>query len=107
MATYPTVGLRFSAAPSHQRRVDVSDAGGIHSVDLGETNAYVITIVHPWIDSSDRTTLLNFFDTNRTSTNSVTLGGTTYDFQFLEPYTEQSENAAYFTLTTRVAAVKQ
>lgn len=107
MATYPSIGLQHRIAPLGGLRVDISDAGGVRGVDLGEETTYRIQISHPLVDATDRDTLLTFYNTNKTATNAITLAGSTYDVLFQQDYTVESVSASYFNLSTVLVGVKQ
>jgi hypothetical protein len=107
MAAYPSIGLRHDIRPLTARRVDVSDAGTIRSVDLGDETVYRIAITHPVINSTDRDTLLAFYVANRNAVNTITLAGSTYDTQFEGDYAVESISADYFNLSVGLVGVKQ
>lgn len=106
MAAYPSIGLRYSIKPESKQIPDISAAGTIRTVDLGEDVVYRINIEHPLIESTDKDTLLTFYSTNKASVNTITLAGDTYDITFAEDYTIKQDSATYFTLSTVVYGVR-
>lgn len=106
MAAYPSIGLRHTIAPVTQRSVDVSDAGTIRSVDLSTGVAYSITIEHPLITTAQVTTLESFYSTNKTASNTITLRGVSYTFQFSGAYTIQSVNSNWYNASVNLIATK-
>lgn len=107
MAAYPSIGLQHNIRPLNPRRVNVSDAGTVRSIDLNEVTAYRIAIVHPLVNSTDRATLQTFYDTNRDAVNTITLAGDTYDVQFVNDYSVDSVNASFFNLSVVMKGTKQ
>lgn len=107
MATYPSIGLQHDIRPLSKRRIDVSDAGTVRSVDLNETTVYRIAIKHPIINSTDRDTLVSFYTTNKNNVNAITLAGATYDTHFEADYRVESISASYFDLSVVLVGVKQ
>lgn len=106
MAAYPSIGLKHTISPLTQRVVDVSDAGTIRTVDLSVGVAYAISIEHPLISSSEVTTLESFYSTNKTSSNTITLRGVTYNFLFQGAYTIQSVNSSFYNASIKIIATK-
>jgi hypothetical protein len=107
VATYPSIGLQHSISPATTRRVDISDAGTIRSVDLGETTVYRIRLTHPILNSTDRDTLIAFYAANKNAVNEITLAGSTYDVHFIGDYEVESISAAYFNLSVELVGTKQ
>lgn len=106
MAAYPSIGLQHSIRPLNDIRFNVSDSGVIRGVDLGEATAYEITLTHPLVDSTDRATLQTFYDTYKTSTNTITLAGDGYNVWFKSDYRVDSVSASFFNLTVTLHGVK-
>ncbi len=106
MAAYPSIGLQHDIRPLTARRVDVSEAGGIRSVDLGDATVYRIALAHPVINSTDRDTLLAFYVANKNAVNTITLAGSTYNTHFESDYAVESISAAYFNLSVNLVGVK-
>lgn len=106
MAAYPSIGLQYAIKPESKQRVDISAAGTIRSVSLNEDTVYRISITHPLVDSTDRDTLLAFYDTNKANVNTVTLAGDSYNITFAEDYSIKQDSATYFTLSTVVYGVR-
>lgn len=106
MAAYPSIGLRYKIKPKDDQRLDVSAAGGIRGVDLSEDTVYRISITHPTIPQADKDTLLTFFDTNKASTNTITLGGDDYSVTYAEDYSIKQDSGSYFTLSTVLYGVR-
>ena len=108
MAAYPSsIGLQFTITPINGPEIDLSDNGDVRSVDLSASLAYRIEITHPVINTTDRGTLITFYDTNKTSVNTITLAGETYDVLFENPYTVESLSATYFNVSTSLIGNKQ
>jgi len=99
--------LQYTISPRNSRRVDVSDAGTVRLVALSEETAFTIDITHPIIDSTDRDTLLTFYQTNKNNTNTITLAGSTYDVLFAGDYAVESVSASYYTLSVTLVGTKQ
>lgn len=106
MAAYPSIGLQHKITPATSRRVSVSDAGTIRSVDLSEATVYNIQLTHPVINSTDRDTLIAFYVANKNSVNTITLAGASYNVHFASDYTVDSISAAYFNLAVDLVGVK-
>lgn len=95
MAAYPSVPFRHEIEPDLPRRVDVSDAGTVRQVDLGETEVYRISVLHPLITQAQLETLLTFYTINRASVNTITLDGVTYNVVFASAYSRDRINGTY------------
>lgn len=106
MAAYPSIGLQHKIKPITKRQVDVSDEGDIRTADLGNTTVYRIDLTHPVINSTDRDTLLAFYNTNKNNVNTITLAGAGYDTHFESDYDVESLSASYFTLSVTLIGVK-
>lgn len=103
MAAYPSIGMRTSKRPINSRTtVDRSDAGGLRLVDTGATDLFEITVEHPLINSTDRTTFWTFFNTYRTTSNTITLGGTSHTVWFSEYPAEEQINGSYWNITVKL-----
>lgn len=108
MAAYTTtIGLNYNIAPATRQRVDFTDAGDVYSTDLGEKIVYDLRINHPHVNATDRDTLHTFYSTNRTSVNTVTLGGIAYNIWFTGPYSVSSENGVIYQMSAQFKAVEQ
>ncbi len=90
MAAYPSVAKLTKITPLNDRKSDVSDAGYVRQVDLSAQQVYQLDIEHPYVSSTDRTTITSFWTANKGTTCTVTAGdGNTYDCLFTnEPYVE-------------------
>lgn len=100
MAAYPSIGMRTTKRPVNQRLVlDRSDAGGVRMVDTGATDLFEITVEHPLTGSTDRTTFWTFFNTYRTTSNTITLGGTSHTVYFSGYPSEEQISASFWNIT--------
>ena len=103
MAAYPSIGMRTSKRPRNNRiSTDVTDAGGIRLVDTGATDVFEITVEHPLINSTDRTTFWTFYNTNRATSNTITLGGTSHTVYFSEYPSEEQINGSFWNITVKL-----
>ena len=103
MAAYPSIGMRTSKRPINQRTtVDRSDAGGLRLVDTGATDLFEITVEHPLINSTDRSTFWTFFNTYRGVANTITLGGTSHTVYFSEYPAEEAINGTYWNISVKL-----
>ena len=107
MATYPSIGLKHDIRPATSRRISISEAGKVRGVDLSEATVYRIDLTHPLVNSTDRDTLLAFYDSYKYTVNEITLAGATYDIQFESDYQVESVSASYFNLSVSLLGTKQ
>lgn len=103
MAAYPTLPMRTRVTPLNDRKSDLSEAGYVRQVDLSAQQAYQLDIEHPYLTSSERSTLLTFWSTNKGTTVTVTAGdGNTYDCLFVNEPAGEVMNSTFSTYTVRL-----
>ena len=105
MAAYPSIGMRTSRKPFNTRTaVDVSDAGGVRLADTGSTDVFEVTVEHPLVDSTDRATFWSWFATNRLTSNTITLDGTSYTCYVKDYPNEERLNSTRWNITVSLIA---
>ena len=103
MATYPSIGRLTRITPVNNTViVDRSDAGTARLVDTGADDLYEITVTHPLTDSTDRTTFWTFYNTNRATSNTISIGGTSHTVYFSEYPLEEQINGSYWNITVKL-----
>lgn len=107
MAAYPSIGFKYTLQEMNGVRQDIAGEGSIRGVSLGEKIVYRIVVDHPTVSAADRATLIAFYETNRTSANTIVIQGETFDFHFQAITKDHSKNGSYFDVAFRAVGNKQ
>ncbi|MFT5766733.1 MAG: hypothetical protein ACI9DH_000552 [Halioglobus sp.] len=106
MAAYPSIGLKHKIVPVNGVDPDISDAGTVRTVDLGQATVYRITLTHPIATLTERATLQAFYDTYRYTVNTITLAGEVYNITFKSDYAVESVSSAYVDMSVDLIGTK-
>lgn len=100
MASYPSVGYTRDSERRQlsTRAVDVSAGGTVRVRQFASVEPSEFTLVHSWIDSTDRDTLTAFFAANETADDIALTweDGTAYACAFAAPPTVRRGRGAYW-----------
>lgn len=103
MATYPDIDQSFDSSVRQDGGVslDEADDGSLRGRSAYAENMYDLEIIHPWISTTDKNTLLTFYDTNKTAVNTFTLDadGNDYSVVFVQPPAWKKHSATHWTVT--------
>ena len=103
MAAYPTSpSFRTTVQPLNETTITVSESGIPRGTNLTASSAVRIVVEHPAISSSQVATLRSFYETNKSSDNTITAAdGVTYDVNFKAGYSVTSfkNSSTLFTAT--------
>lgn len=100
MASYPEIGLQYEVEHLNPPTLAVAESGVVRGIDLADSEAFRVAIVHPLATLAQRDTLWSFYETHKTADNTLVLDGHTYTLKFEAAYTERRVNASYFELST-------
>ena len=109
MPAYPTTpAYKSTVKPISRTRFKTTESGKARGNNLAGETLYRITVEHPFITSSQVTTLQTFYDTNKDADNTITANdGRTYDVNFESDFTFNTTNQTYFTAKTTLIGNRQ
>lgn len=103
MAAYPSVAKLSRITPINDRRSDISEAGYVRQVDLSAEQVYQLDLEHPYVSSTDRSTLAAFWLANKGTTVTVTAGdGYTYDCLFVNEPAVEAINGTWWNVRAQL-----
>lgn len=109
MAAYPSSpAYRTTITPATKNRVRTAESGVPRLSSLSEETAFRIVVVHPYITSSDVSTLQSFYAANQYGDNTIDASdGNTYDCWFEQDYEIEAVSGTYFHARTVLIANRQ